>query len=35
MDQMTGAGLPGMVRLGGVMLPLVGRARMFVCGITP
>ena len=24
-----------MVRLGGVMLPLVGRARMYVCGITP
>jgi L-cysteine:1D-myo-inositol 2-amino-2-deoxy-alpha-D-glucopyranoside ligase len=35
MNQMTDAGPPGMVRLGGVMLPLVGRARMYVCGITP
>jgi len=35
MDQMTEAGLPGLVRLGGVMLPLVGRARVYVCGITP
>jgi cysteinyl-tRNA synthetase len=35
MDQMTDAGLAGMVRLGGVMLPLVGRARVYVCGITP
>lgn len=40
MDQMEAAGrpdvgLPGMVRLGGVMLPLVGRARVYACGITP
>ena len=35
MGQMTEAGPPGMVRLGGVMLPLVGRARVYVCGITP
>jgi cysteinyl-tRNA synthetase len=35
MGQMTEAGLPGMVRLGGVMLPLAGRARVYVCGITP
>ena len=35
MDQMTDAGLPGMVRLGGVMLPLVGRARLNECRITP
>ena len=35
MGQMTEAGLPGPVRLGGVMLPLAGRARVYVCGITP
>jgi len=35
MGQMAEAGLPGLVRLGGVMLPLVGRARVYVCGITP
>jgi cysteinyl-tRNA synthetase len=35
MDQMTETGLPGLVSLGGVMLPLVGRARVYVCGITP
>jgi cysteinyl-tRNA synthetase len=35
MGQMTEDGLRGMVRLGGVVLPLVGRARVYVCGITP
>jgi cysteinyl-tRNA synthetase len=40
MDQMEaaglpGAGLPGIVTLGGTALPLVGRARVYACGITP
>jgi L-cysteine:1D-myo-inositol 2-amino-2-deoxy-alpha-D-glucopyranoside ligase len=40
MDQMEtaglpGAGLPGPVTLGGTLLPLVGRARVYACGITP
>lgn len=40
MDQMEtagrpGAGLPGLVTLGGTALPLVGRARVYACGITP
>ncbi|MGH3236239.1 MAG: class I tRNA ligase family protein [Streptosporangiaceae bacterium] len=30
-----GAGLPGLVTLGGTALPLVGRARVYACGITP
>ena len=40
MDQMEAAGLqdaglPGAVKVGGTALPLVGRARMYACGITP
>ncbi len=40
MDQMEavglpGTGLPGAVTLGGIALPLVGRARVYACGITP
>ena len=40
MDQMEatglhGAGLPGAVKVGGTALPLVGRARVYACGITP
>ena len=40
MDQMEaaglpGAGLPGAVTVGGTALPLVGRARVYACGITP
>jgi cysteinyl-tRNA synthetase len=35
MDQMEAAGLPGVVTLGGTVLPLVGRARVYACGITP
>ena len=35
MDQMETAGLPGPVTLGGTALPLVGRARVYACGITP
>ncbi len=35
MDQMEAAGLPGPMTLGGVTLPLVGRARVYACGITP
>ena len=40
MDQMEaaglpGAGLPGIVKLGGTALPLAGRARVYACGITP
>jgi len=40
MDQMEaaglqGAGLPGAVTVGGIALPLVGRARVYACGITP
>ena len=35
MDQMETAGLPGPVTLGGKALPLVGRARVYACGITP
>src|SRR5580693_6712184 len=29
------AGLPAAARLGGTTLPLVGRARVYACGITP
>jgi cysteinyl-tRNA synthetase len=32
---MEAAGLPGPMTLGGVTLPLVGRARVYACGITP
>ncbi len=35
MDQTEAAGLPGLVALGGSTLPLVGRARVYACGITP
>ena len=35
MDQVEAAGLPDVLRLGGVTLPLVGRARVYACGITP
>ena len=35
MDQMEAAGLPGPMTLGGTRLPLVGRARVYACGITP
>src|SRR5215831_11703130 len=29
------AGVPGVTTLGGTALPLVGRARVYACGITP
>ena len=35
MDQREGAGLPGLMTLGGMAMPLVGRARVYACGITP
>jgi cysteinyl-tRNA synthetase len=35
MDQIEAAGLLGPMRLGGISLPLVGRARVYACGITP
>ena len=35
MDQMLAAGLPQVATLGGTALPLAGRARVYVCGITP
>ena len=35
MDQMEAASLPGPMTLGGTTLPLVGRARVYACGITP
>jgi len=35
MDQIEAAGLPGPMTLGGTTLPLVGRARVYACGITP
>ena len=35
MDHMEAAGLPGPMTLGGTTLPLVGRARVYACGITP
>jgi L-cysteine:1D-myo-inositol 2-amino-2-deoxy-alpha-D-glucopyranoside ligase len=35
MDQTAAAGLPGPMTLGGTSLPLVGRARVYACGITP
>jgi cysteinyl-tRNA synthetase len=35
MDQFEAAGLPGPMTLGGRSLPLVGRARVYACGITP
>ena len=35
MDQIEAAGLPGQLTLGGITLPLVGRARVYACGITP
>ena len=33
--QIPSAGLPRVVTLGGTALPLVGRARVYACGITP
>jgi cysteinyl-tRNA synthetase len=33
--QLRAAGLPPVARLGGAPLPLVGRARVYACGITP
>jgi len=35
MDQTEAAGLPGPLTLDGTTLPLVGRARVYACGITP
>jgi cysteinyl-tRNA synthetase len=35
MNQIEAAGLPGPMTLGGITLPLVGRARVYACGITP
>jgi cysteinyl-tRNA synthetase len=35
MDQMLAAGLPQVTTVGGTALPLVGRARVYACGITP
>jgi cysteinyl-tRNA synthetase len=35
MDQSLAAGLPAATTLGGAMLPLAGRARVYTCGITP
>jgi cysteinyl-tRNA synthetase len=35
MDQIEAAGLPGPMTLGGTTVPLVGRARVYACGITP
>jgi cysteinyl-tRNA synthetase len=35
MNRMEAAGLPGLVTLGGTILPLAGRARVYACGITP
>ncbi len=34
-DQIQSAGGPGVATLGGTALPLVGRARVYACGITP
>ncbi len=34
-DQTMSAGLPAVMTLGGTALPLVGRARVYACGITP
>src|ERR1039457_5440387 len=35
MDQMLAAGLPQVATVGGTVLPLAGRARVYACGITP
>jgi cysteinyl-tRNA synthetase len=35
MNQIEAAGLPGPMTLSGITLPLVGRARVYACGITP
>jgi cysteinyl-tRNA synthetase len=35
MEQTLAAGLPQVATLGGTSLPLVGRARVYACGITP
>jgi len=34
-DATSTAGLPGVLRLGGAPLPVLDRARLYVCGITP
>ena len=34
-DQVQSADVPPMATLGGTALPLVGRARVYACGITP
>ncbi len=34
-SEMPATGLAPVMRLGGVLLPLVGRARVYACGITP
>ena len=33
-DQLQATGRSPVMTLGGIMLPLVGRARVYVCGIT-
>src|SRR5215472_6013110 len=35
MEHMEGPGLTGLMTLGGTSMPLVGRARVYACGITP
>ena len=35
MEQVLAAGLPQVATLGGTVLPLTGRARVYACGITP
>ena len=35
MEQTEGPGFPGLMTLGGTSMPLVGRARVYACGITP
>jgi len=35
MEQTLAAGLPATTTLGGTLLPLAGRARVYACGITP
>jgi cysteinyl-tRNA synthetase len=35
MEQTEDPGVPGLMTLGGTSLPLIGRARVYACGITP
>ncbi len=35
MGQVLAAGRPRVAQLGGAVLPLAGRARVYACGITP